>query len=196
MNSSVSNFWPGVWSISDCMLKLGTFLRKSLFFSSNPFIVSRRSSLVTAENGKDFVQHFVHSQSCGSGRSSPVRFTQFRWLNLEHVWQNANLGVLFILLEQVSHLVFLAGSGELQFGLFVKKSRSSQVSRAARGNADWWHWLQSQSTPRALRLKNWAVLIFAHLTWKQLLQWLHVMGLALAEIELGQAPQGPSGMDN
>ena len=31
---------------------------------------------------------------------------------------------------------FLAGRGELEFGLLMKKSRSSQVSRAARGNAD------------------------------------------------------------
>jgi len=47
-----------------------------------------------------------------------------------------------------------------------------------------------------LSFKNSAVLIFAHLTWKHLLQWLHLMGLALAEIELGQEPQGPSGIDN
>ena len=53
MNLSVSNFWPGSLSISVCILKLGTFLKKSAAFLSNPSMVSRRSSLVIVEKGSD-----------------------------------------------------------------------------------------------------------------------------------------------
>ena len=116
-------------------------------------MVSSRSSLVTAENGSDWVQDFLHCQLMGRGKSSPVSSTHCRWLYLLHI---VHCGMLldpfFIHLEHVSHLVFLAIGAQLVV-LLLKKSRISLVSRDDSGKAEWWHWSHSQSTPRSFRSK-------------------------------------------
>ena len=44
------------------MLKLGTFFRKSVDFSSKPCILSKKESSVTLENGRDAEHHLGHNQ--------------------------------------------------------------------------------------------------------------------------------------
>ena len=152
-------------------------------------MVSNKSSLVISEKGRDWVQHLLHCQSRGREEEFfLVSLTHFKWLNLLQVVHCGILAPLLIFLEHVSHLVFL-GNGAQLVKLLLKKSRISFVSKKASGKAEWWHWSQSQSTPRFLEFRYSAVLILAHLTWKPFLQWWQRIWVRLAEMGLGQRPQ-------
>ena len=171
MNSSVSNFWPGSLSISVCMLKLGTFFRNSADFLSSASTVSKKSSFVISEKGRDWVQHLLHCQSGGREKEFfLVSLAHFKWLIYLQVVHCGMLAPFLIFPEHVSHLVFL-GSGAQLVNLLLKKSRISLVSKKARGNAEWWHWSHSQSTPWFFKFRYSAMIILAHLTWTPFLQW-------------------------
>ena len=60
------------------MLKVGTFLRKSVSVAFTPFRVASRLSFEMDEKGSDRDRHLVHFQSQGKGKLLYVSFSQPR----------------------------------------------------------------------------------------------------------------------
>ena len=52
------------------MLKVGRFESSSVFLSENPFSVSRKLSSAIDEKGSSLIEHELHSQSLGRGKSA------------------------------------------------------------------------------------------------------------------------------